>query len=43
MFDNVPQAYEQALQNANKNDFVYVGGSCFVVADLLKYLQEATN
>lgn len=43
MFDNVPQAYEQALQNANKNDFVYVGGSCFVVADLLKHLQEATN
>lgn len=40
MFDNVPEAYEEALLCADKDDFVYVGGSSFVVADLLSYLKE---
>ena len=39
MFNTVPEAYEKALKNAQENDFVYIGGSCFVVADLLKHLQ----
>lgn len=37
-FAKVPEAYEAALRNATKNDFIYIGGSSFVVADLLDYL-----
>ena len=33
-FDSVGSAYQKALQNAGENDFVYVGGSTFVVAEL---------
>lgn len=43
LFDNVPNAFNAALQQANEHDFIYVGGSSFVVADLLKYLQKATE
>lgn len=43
LFDNVPDAFNAALQQANEHDFIYVGGSSFVVADLLKYLQKATE
>ena len=32
--ENVQQAYEQALQRANENDLIFIGGSSFVVADL---------
>lgn len=39
-FETVPVAYEAALCNARPDDFIYVGGSCFVVADLLTYLKE---
>lgn len=39
-FNNVASAYEAALANANIDDFIFVGGSCFVVADLLKHLQK---
>ena len=39
-FANVPEAYEAALRNAQQNDFIYVGGSSFVVADLLAYLVQ---
>ena len=38
-FDNVPDAYEAAIHLASKDDFIYVGGSSFVVADLLTFLQ----
>ena len=34
-YPTVMAAYKAALENAAKNDFVYVGGSSFVVADLL--------
>ncbi len=34
-YDSVNQAYEAALQDAAKNDFIYVGGSTFVVAEIL--------
>lgn len=32
---NVGKAYRKALENAAENDFVFVGGSSYVVADLL--------
>ena len=32
----VENAYKKALQNAGKEDIIFVGGSTFVVADLLK-------
>lgn len=34
-FNNVKDAYHQALQDASTEDFIFVGGSSFVVADLL--------
>jgi dihydrofolate synthase/folylpolyglutamate synthase len=33
--DSVPTAYQSALKNAAKSDFIYVGGSTFVVAEIL--------
>ena len=39
-FNNVPAAYEAATRLATKEDFIYVGGSSFVVADLLTFLQQ---
>ncbi len=35
VFNSVTEAYEQAKKNASKNDFIYVGGSTFVVAEIL--------
>ena len=32
--ESVMEAYKKALQTANKNDLVYIGGSTFVVAEL---------
>lgn len=34
-FSNVKDAYHQALQDASTEDFIFVGGSSYVVADLL--------
>ncbi|MGS2764575.1 bifunctional folylpolyglutamate synthase/dihydrofolate synthase [Sinomicrobium sp. M5D2P9] len=34
-YPSVIQAYENALSRAEKNDFIYVGGSTFVVAEIL--------
>ncbi len=34
-YPTVAQAYKAALSDAQKEDFIYVGGSSFVVADLL--------
>ncbi|MBO4674247.1 MAG: bifunctional folylpolyglutamate synthase/dihydrofolate synthase [Bacteroidaceae bacterium] len=34
-YPTVKDAYEAALNDTNSNDFIYVGGSSFVVADLL--------
>lgn len=39
-YPSVEEAYSAALNNAAQDDFVYVGGSSFVVADLLTYLQN---
>ena len=35
-FSSVKSAYKASLNDSNQNDFIYVGGSNFVVADLLK-------
>ncbi|GAB5556571.1 MAG: folylpolyglutamate synthase/dihydrofolate synthase family protein [Schleiferiaceae bacterium] len=34
-FDSLPQAMESAKKNAAPTDFIYAGGSTFVIADLL--------
>jgi len=38
-FRTVPLAYEAALKNASEKDMIYIGGSTFVVGDLLTYLK----
>lgn len=40
IFDNVEVAYTKALQDSNKDDFVFVGGSSYIVADLLIFLSR---
>lgn len=35
-YPSVAQAYNDAKKNAKNNDFVFIGGSSYVVADLLK-------
>jgi len=39
-FCSVPKAFEKALANASPEDFIFVGGSSYVVADLLTYFEE---
>lgn len=39
-FDNVPDGYDNALSRAEKDDVIFVGGSTFVVADLLACLKK---
>ena len=34
-YPTVMEAYRAALADANKDDFIFVGGSSYVVADLL--------
>ncbi|MBA4275630.1 folylpolyglutamate synthase/dihydrofolate synthase family protein [Flavobacterium sp.] len=35
VYNSVSESYHQALQNASKTDFIYLGGSTFVVAEIL--------
>ncbi|MCR4603074.1 MAG: bifunctional folylpolyglutamate synthase/dihydrofolate synthase [Prevotella sp.] len=35
-YPHAKEAYEAALANAESDDFIFVGGSCYVVADFLK-------
>ena len=35
VYDTVPAAYEKALSRADSSDFIYVGGSTFVVAEIV--------
>ena len=35
IYSSVTEAYKTALKNANKADFIYIGGSTFVVAEIL--------
>ena len=38
---SVKQALENAKKNAKKNDLIFVGGSTFVVAEILSYLNKS--
>jgi dihydrofolate synthase/folylpolyglutamate synthase len=38
-FNSVPEAYSAAIHDATPKDLVFVGGSTFVVADFLNYLE----
>ena len=38
---SVKEAYEAALASARPDDFVFVGGSTFIVADLLSFLADS--
>ena len=40
-FPDVPSAYFAAKKNASKEDIIYIGGSTFVVADLLESLSSS--
>lgn len=39
-YPTVAAAYKTALADADANDFIFVGGSCYVVADLLAWLKS---
>ncbi len=39
-FSTVKEALEIAQKEASKNDFIYIGGSSFIVADLLTFYKE---
>lgn len=41
IFHTVSEAYSQALSDSQPDDFIFVGGSSYVVADLLTYLCNA--
>ena len=41
-FNSVSEAYCRALKDSSSDDFIFVGGSTFVVADLLRYLKDLT-
>lgn len=40
VFDSVEQAYKKALADSDKGDMLFIGGSSYVVADLLTYLHK---
>jgi dihydrofolate synthase/folylpolyglutamate synthase len=35
VYNSVAEAYESAMGDATENDFIYIGGSTFVVAEIL--------
>ncbi|MFV8443029.1 bifunctional folylpolyglutamate synthase/dihydrofolate synthase [Flavobacterium sp. LB2P44] len=35
VYNSVSEAYKRAIENAGKSDFIYIGGSTFVVAEIL--------
>lgn len=39
-YDEVAEAYEAARKAADNNDIIYIGGSTFIVADLMTYLRN---
>ena len=41
-YPTVAEAYQAALRDASPKDFIFVGGSTFIVADLLSYLQPTS-
>ena len=40
-YNSVKEAYKSALSSAHPDDFVFVGGSTFIVADLLSFLTDS--
>ena len=38
-FSSVGEAYQAGRADANKDDFIFVGGSSYIVADLLTFLK----
>lgn len=42
-FSSVEEAYQQALKESAETDFIFIGGSNFIVADLLNYLSKEEN
>jgi len=38
-FSSVEEAYKAAMSDSSKNDFIFIGGSSYVVADLLTFLK----
>ncbi len=42
-YANVEEAYNAAIAESDPEDFVYIGGSSFVVADLLSFLTSQTD
>lgn len=42
-FNSVELAYEKALADSTSSDFIFIGGSSYVVADLLSALAETTT
>ena len=43
IFGNVGEAYKAAMHEANTDDFIFIGGSSYIVADLLAFLRNARN
>lgn len=39
-YSNVADAYRHAIKEANTNDFIFIGGSSYIVADLLAMLEK---
>ena len=35
IFESIQEAYKRALNNASKEDFIFVGGSNFTVSEIL--------
>lgn len=42
-YATVPEAFNAAMDGVGKNDFVFIGGSSYVVADLLAFLKDNQN
>lgn len=42
-FPTVKEAYKAALQDADRDDFIFVGGSSYIVADFLQFLKEQSG
>ena len=40
-YSNVESALESVKENANENDFIFIGGSSFIVADVLTLLYKS--
>lgn len=39
-YSSVKEALQKAKEESNENDFIFVGGSCFIVADLLATIKK---